>query len=113
MRPLLLEITFDVPHALAFLAVFVAWGAIQVRLATGEPWKKALRRALESALTFGSRGSVAKADISVPGSLGTVVLALALFGLVKHPVKVPVFGYASMAFCGFTTTAIVGMRTGP
>src|SRR5581483_2156159 len=113
MRPLLFEIVMDLPHALLIAALSVFAGAIMLRRAGAMSWEEALRRGVESLATFGSRGSTEKTDISVPGSLGTVALALGAYGLVKEPVHLPVFGYAAMAFCGFTATAIAGWRTGP
>lgn len=113
MRPKLFEVVFDFPVALVVIAVTLAWSMLQLRWERPLPWGEALQRALRALATFGSAGSTEKTDISVPGSLGTVALALGVYGLVRAPVHLPVFGYAAMAFCGFTATAIAGWKTGP
>jgi prolipoprotein diacylglyceryl transferase len=113
MRPLLLEIYVTLPVAALLMGVTLLWSALLLRRGSAMTWGEAFRRAGESLLTFGSKGNTPKADISVPGSLGTIVLALAIYGLVKDPVRLPVFGYALMAFCGFSFTALAGTRTGP
>ncbi len=114
MRPLLYEVFFNVPVTVLLVGATLVWSAIVARKALGEAWGPAFRRAVGSLLTFGSRGSSEKADISVPGSLGTIMLAAGVYGLTRgSPVRVPIFGYAAMVFCGFTATSIAGWRTGP
>lgn len=113
MRPLLYEIEFHFGIAFAVIAATLVWSVIALRRAGPVTWGDALRRGFESLLTFGSKGSTEKTDISVPGSLGTVALALGAYGLVRQPVHLPIFGYAAMAFCGFTVTAMAGWKTGP
>ena len=114
MRPLLYEVFFDIPVTVLLVGATLVWSAIVARKTLGEAWGPAFRRAVGSLLTFGSRGSTEKADISVPGSLGTIMLAAGVYGLMRgSPVRVPIFGYAAMVFCGFTATSLAGWRTGP
>lgn len=113
MRPLLIEITVSLPVAIVVTAIAILWCAVMLRRAGAMSWNDAFRRGVESVLTFGSKGSTEKTDISVPGSLGTIAVALGVYGLVKTPVHLPVFGYAAMAFCGFAATSLAGWITGP
>ncbi|MEZ0229871.1 MAG: prolipoprotein diacylglyceryl transferase [Planctomycetota bacterium] len=110
MRPLLYELVFGPFVALFAILVTLGWSVILLRpMSVNE----ALKRAVQSLVTFGSKGSTEKTDISVPGSLGTVALALGIYGIMKEPVHLPLFGYAAMAFLGFSVTAACGWKTGP
>ncbi len=116
MRPLIYELVFGPVVAVIAILGTMLWSAILLRrdpAAKDPSWGAAFRGAFLSLLTFGSKGSTEKTDISVPGSLGTVAVALGVYGLVKQPVHLPLFGYAAMAFLGFTVTAACGWKTGP
>ncbi|HZV02633.1 MAG TPA: prolipoprotein diacylglyceryl transferase family protein, partial [Planctomycetota bacterium] len=113
MRPVLLTIPMTPLVSGLLLLATLVWSALLARHYSGAGWKPAFRRAFESLFTFGSKGNDEKADLSVSGSLGTVILAAAIYGVVRQPLQLPVFSYAAMAFLGFAFTAAAGWRTGP
>jgi prolipoprotein diacylglyceryl transferase len=122
MRQILFTIVLNAPVAFALAFATVLWSVYLLRTHSGENGAltpvDAARRAIQALLSFGAMGGQDKnnkgPDLSISGTLGTLVLAVGAYGLYRgEPVALPVFGYAASAATAFTVCGFIAFKLAP